>query len=62
VKVAAGWSMSGASVAYVADFGITVRVRKASAVPKYVPLETQATVKSSGVDVYIGQIQDTISS
>jgi hypothetical protein len=48
------------NVTYVADFGITVRVRKSSSEPQYIPLETQATVKSSGVDVYIGQIEDTI--
>lgn len=49
-------------VAYVADFGITVRVRKATAAPKYVPLETQATVNSAGVSVFVSQIPDTITS
>lgn len=50
------------NVAYTADFGITIRVRKASAAPKYVPLETQATVNSAGASVYIGQQEDTITS
>lgn len=49
-------------IAYSADFGITVRVRKASSAPKYIPLETQATVNSAGVSVYVGQQPDTISS
>ncbi len=49
-------------VAYSADFGITVRVRKASTAPKYIPLETQATVNSAGVSVYIGQSLDPVAS
>lgn len=49
-------------VAYVADFGITIRVRKSSTAPKYVPLETQATVNSAGASVYIGQTADSIAT
>lgn len=49
-------------VTYVADFGITIRVRKASAAPKYIPLETQATVNSAGVTAYIGQAVDPVAS
>lgn len=49
-------------VTYVADFGITVRVRKASTAPKYIPLETQATVNSAGVSVYVGQSLDPVAS
>lgn len=49
-------------VTYVSDFGITVRVRKASSAPKYIPLETQATVNSAGVSVYIGQSVDPVAS
>ena len=59
---AASSTVTITGVAYVADFGITIRVRKSSAAPKYVPLETQATVNSAGVSVYIGQQPDTIST
>jgi hypothetical protein len=59
---ATGSTVTIQSVAYVADFGITIRVRKSSAAPKYIPLETQATVNSAGVSVYIGQQPDTIAS
>lgn len=57
---ASGSTVTITNVAYVADFGITIRVRKASSEPQYLPFETQATVKSSGVDVYVGQIEDAI--
>ncbi len=59
---ASGSTVTITNVAYVADFGITIRVRKSSAAPKYIPLETQATVNSAGVSVYIGQQPDTITS
>ncbi len=59
---ATGSTVTISNVAYVADFGITIRVRKSSSAPKYVPLETQATVNSAGVTVYIGQQTDTIAS
>ncbi len=59
---AASSTVTITGVAYVADFGITIRVRKSSAAPKYVPLETQATVNSAGVTVYVGQQPDTINS
>jgi hypothetical protein len=59
---AASSTVTISGIAYVADFGITVRVRKASLAPKYIPLETQATVKSSGVDIYIGQSPDPVAS
>lgn len=49
------------NVPYVADFGITIRVRKGSTAPKYIPLETQATVNSVGASVYIGQSPDAIA-
>lgn len=58
--VASGSTVTITNVAYVSDFGITVRVRKASAAPKYIPFETQATVKSTGADVFIGQVEDGI--
>ena len=57
---ASGSTVTITDVAYVTDFGITVRVRKATAATKYIPLETQATVTSTGVSVYIGQLEDTI--
>lgn len=57
---ASGATVTITNVAYVTDFGITVRVRKATAATKYIPLETQATVTSTGVSVYIGQLEDTI--
>ncbi len=59
---AASSTVTITDVAYVSDFGITIRVRKASSAPKYVPLETQATVNSTGASVYIGQQEDTITS
>lgn len=49
-------------VPYVADFNITIRVRKGSVAPKYLPLETQATVNSAGASVFISQSLDTIAS
>jgi len=57
---ASGSTVTITDVAYVTDFGITVRVRKASAATKYIPFETQATVKSTGADVFIGQVEDTV--
>lgn len=48
-------------VPYTANFGVTIRVRKSSAAPKYIPLETQATVTASGASVYIGQTADTVA-
>ena len=57
---ASGSTVTITDVAYVTDFGITVRVRKASAATKYFPFETQATVKSTGADVFIGQVEDTV--
>lgn len=48
-------------VAYTTNFGITIRVRKASTAPRYIPLETQATVTSTGANVYIGQQTDSIA-
>ncbi len=59
---AASSTVTVTGVTYVADFGITVRVRKSSAAPKYIPLETQATVNSAGASVYIGQIEDAIAN
>jgi hypothetical protein len=59
---AASSTVTISDVEYVADFGITIRVRKSSAAPKYVPLETQATVNSAGATVYIGQQLDTIAA
>ena len=50
------------NVGYSGDFGITIRVRKASSAPKYIPLETQATVNSAGASVYIGQSPDPVAS
>ncbi|MEK7185503.1 MAG: hypothetical protein AAB726_02675, partial [Patescibacteria group bacterium] len=57
---ASGSTVTIANVAYTADFGITIRVRKATAATKYIPFETQATVTSTGASVYIGQLEDTI--
>ncbi len=57
---AAASTVTITDIAYVADFGITVRVRKASSATKYIPFETQATVRSTGVDVFIGQTEDSI--
>ncbi|HRH22098.1 MAG TPA: hypothetical protein PLJ58_02745, partial [bacterium] len=57
---AAASTVTITNIAYVADFGITVRVRKASSATKYIPFETQATVRSTGVDVFIGQTEDSI--
>ncbi len=59
---AASSTVTISGVEYVSDFAITIRVRKSSAAPKYVPLETQATVNSAGVSVYIGQQADSIAS
>lgn len=59
---AAGSTVTISGVPYVSNFGITVRVRKASSAPKYIPLETQATVNSAGVSVYIGQSPDPVAS
>lgn len=59
---ASGSTVTITGVEYVSDFGITIRVRKSSAAPKYVPLETQATVNAAGVSVYVGQQPDTIST
>lgn len=57
---ASGSTVTISNVAYVSDFGITVRVRKASSATKYIPFETQATVTSIGVSVFIGQLEDAI--
>jgi hypothetical protein len=59
---AASSTVTISGVPYVSNFGITVRVRKASTAPKYIPLETQATVNSAGVSVYIGQSPDPVAS
>lgn len=59
---AAGSTITISGVPYVADFNITIRVRKGSTAPKYLPLETQATVNSAGASVYISQSLDTIAS
>ena len=50
----------GVSVVYEADFDITVNVRKSSAPTKYLPYETGSTVTSSGADVFIAQVIDTV--
>lgn len=47
-------------VAYVANFDVTVRVRKSSAVTKYLPFETQSTVNSAGASVFTAQVADSI--
>lgn len=59
---AAGSTVTIPGVTYVTDFGVTIKVRKSSAAPKYIPLETQATVNSAGVSVYIGQQSDIIAT
>lgn len=59
---AASSTVTISDVPYVSDFAITIRVRKSSTAPKYFPLETQATVNSAGVSVYIGQQADSIAS
>jgi len=48
------------SVVYEADFDITVNVRKSSAPVKYLPYETGSTVTSSGANVFIAQVVDTV--
>ena len=50
----------GVSVVYEADFDITVNVRKSSAPVKYLPYETGSTVTSSGANVFIAQVADTV--
>ncbi len=48
------------SVVYEANFDITVNVRKSSAPTKYLPYETGSTVTSSGANVFIAQVVDTV--
>jgi hypothetical protein len=48
------------SVVYEENFDITVNVRKSSAPVKYLPYETGATVTSSGANVFIAQVVDTV--
>lgn len=50
----------GVSVVYESDFDITVNVRKSSAPVKYLPYETGSTVTSSGANVFIAQVVDTV--
>lgn len=50
----------GVSVVYESNFDITVNVRKSSAPTKYIPYETGSTVTSSGADVFIAQVIDTV--
>ena len=57
---ASGATVTIPNVAYVTDFGITIRVRKSSAVTKYLPFETQATVTVAGANVFTSQIEDAI--
>lgn len=48
------------SVVYEADFDVTVNVRKSSAPSKYLPYESGSTVTSSGANVFIAQVIDTV--
>lgn len=48
------------SVVYEEDFDINVNVRKSSAPVKYLPYSTGATVTSSGANVFIAQVIDTV--
>ena len=44
-----------------ANNDLRIRVRKASAAPKYQPLETLTTVFVGGASVFIAQVPDTIA-
>lgn len=41
---------------------IRIRFRKSSSAPKYQPFETQGTITSTGLSVYVGQVADAIAS
>jgi len=47
---------------YVGDVNITIRVRKSSEAPKYIPYEANGTVTDSGFSLSVNQILDSIVS
>lgn len=48
------------SITFIANFDITVNVRKSSSPVKYLPYETGATVTATGANVFIAQVIDTV--
>jgi hypothetical protein len=50
------------SYTYQGDVSVTVRVRKSSAVTKYLPFSTSGTVTSNGLTLTVNQTEDTIAS
>ncbi|MBI5126886.1 hypothetical protein HZA76_00305 [Candidatus Roizmanbacteria bacterium] len=46
---------------YLGDLDITVRVRKSSSAPKYLPYETTGTIEATGFSLVVNQITDTIA-
>lgn len=47
---------------YQGDIAVIVRVRKASAAPKYLPVNTGGTITVSGLSIQINQTLDTINT
>ncbi len=57
---------SGSTVAvnynHTSDIDVTIRVRKASGAPKYLPFETFGTITSNGLSVVVTQVLDTVAA
>jgi hypothetical protein len=60
---AAATTVTSALIEKVADFTITVRVRKdSSGGARYLPFETNATFTGAGARVWVSQVPDTVAT
>jgi hypothetical protein len=46
---------------WTSDLGVTLRVRKSSAAPKYLPFESSGTIKKTGLEMIAAQVADTLA-
>lgn len=50
------------SHSYTADLAVVIKVRKSSAAPRFQPYDTQGTITTSGLTVFINQIADAVAA
>lgn len=46
---------------WTTNLGVTLRVRKSSAAPKYIPYESAGTISNTGLEMIAAQVADTIA-